>query len=184
HPDVLRALSPSYAYDMLFHSGASGFFVLSTVVLAFTGVEALYADMGHFGRPAITRAWLLLVFPACILSYLGQGALIIDDPQNISAPFFKLMPHAGLVPFVILATIATVIASQAVISGAFSIAHQAAQLGYLPRLRIQYTSEQVMGQIYVPWINWLLLVAVLTLVLAFLSSAALAYAYGTAVTGA
>ena len=183
HPDVLRALSPSYAYDMLFHSGSSGFFVLSTVVLAFTGVEALYADMGHFGRPAITRAWLLLVFPACILSYLGQGALIIDDPQNISAPFFKLMPHAGLVPFVILATMATVIASQAVISGAFSIAHQAAQLGYLPRLRVIHTSERAYGQVFVPVVNRVLLIAVLVLVLTFESSVKLAFAYGMAVTG-
>ena len=183
HPDVLRALSPTYAYDMLFHSGSSGFFVLSTVVLAFTGVEALYADMGHFGRPAITRAWLLLVFPACILSYLGQGALIIDDPQNISAPFFKLMPHAGLVPFVILATMATVIASQAVISGAFSIAHQAAQLGYLPRLRVIHTSEREYGQVFVPIVNRILMVAVLVLVVTFQSSAKLAFAYGMAVTG-
>jgi KUP system potassium uptake protein len=183
HPDVLRALSPSYAYDMLFHSGSSGFFVLSTVVLAFTGVEALYADMGHFGRPAITRAWLLLVFPACILSYLGQGALIIDDPQNISAPFFTLMPHAGLVPFVILATMATVIASQAVISGAFSIAHQAAQLGYLPRLRVIHTSEREYGQVFVPVVNRALLIAVIVLVVAFQTSAKLAFAYGMAVTG-
>src|SRR5215470_3241485 len=171
HPEVLRALSPTYAWDMLFHSGSSGFFVLSTVVLAFTGVEALYADMGHFGRPAITRAWLLLVFPACILSYLGQGALIIDDPQNISAPFFKLMPHAGLVPFVILATMATVIASQAVISGAFSIAHQASQLGYLPRLRVIHTSEREYGQVFVPIVNRILLIAVLVLVVTFQTSA-------------
>src|SRR5262249_54713503 len=183
HPEVLRALSPTYAYDMLFHSGSSGFFVLSTVVLAFTGVEALYADMGHFGRPAITPAWLLLGFPACILSCLGQGALIIDDPQNISAPFFKLMPHAGLVPFVILATMATVIASQAVISGAFSIAHQAAQLGYLPRLRVIHTSEREYGQVYVPVVNRALLIAVLVLVVTFQSSAKLAFAYGMAVTG-
>jgi KUP system potassium uptake protein len=183
HPEVLEALSPSYAYDFLFHSGSTGFFALTSVVLAFTGVEALYADMGHFGRPAITRAWLLLVFPACILSYLGQGGLILDDPSAISAPFFRLMPHGGLIPLVILATMATVIASQAVISGAFSIAHQAAQLGYLPRLRVIHTSERAYGQIYVPVINWLLLAAVLTLVLAFQSSAKLAFAYGTAVTG-
>ena len=153
------------------------------MVLAFTGVEALYADMGHFGRPAITRGWLLLVFPACILSYLGQGALILDDPSAISAPFFRLMPHGGLIPLVILATVATVIASQAVISGAFSIAHQAAQLGYLPRLRVVHTSKRAYGQVYVPVINRLLLVAVLALVLAFQSSAKLAFAYGTAVTG-
>jgi KUP system potassium uptake protein len=183
HPEVLQALSPSYALDLLFGSGSAGFFVLTSVVLAFTGVEALYADMGHFGRPAITRAWLVLVFPACILSYLGQGGLILDDPSAIGAPFFKLMPHAGLIPLVILATMATVIASQAVISGAFSIAHQAAQLGYLPRLRVVHTSTRAYGQVYVPIINRLLLVAVLALVLGFQSSSKLAFAYGTAVTG-
>jgi KUP system potassium uptake protein len=183
HPAVLRALSPSYAFDLLFHSGTTGFFVLTSVVLAFTGVEALYADMGHFGRPAITRAWLLLVFPACIVSYLGQGGLVLHDPSAIGAPFFKLMPHAGLIPLVILATMATVIASQAVISGAFSIAHQAAQLGYLPRLRVVHTSTRAYGQVYVPVINRLLLVAVLVLVLSFQTSAKLAFAYGTAVTG-
>jgi KUP system potassium uptake protein len=183
HPEVLKALSPTYAFDLLFQSGSTGFFALTSVVLAFTGVEALYADMGHFGRPAISRAWLLLVFPACILSYLGQGALILDDPSAVSAPFFRLMPHAGLIPLVILATVATVIASQAVISGAFSIAHQAAQLGYLPRLRVVHTSKRTYGQVYVPVVNWLLLVAVLALVLAFQSSAKLAFAYGTAVTG-
>jgi KUP system potassium uptake protein len=183
HPEVLKAISPSYAFDFLVHGEPTGFFSLTAVVLAFTGVEALYADMGHFGRPAITRAWLLLVFPACILSYLGQGALILDDPKAISAPFFRLMPHGGLVPLVILATAATVIASQAVISGAFSIAHQAAQLGYLPRLRVIHTSTREYGQVYVPVINWLLLVAVLALVLTFQTSVKLAFAYGMAVTG-
>ena len=183
HPEVLKALSPSYAFDFLFHSGSAGFFSLASVVLAITGVEALYADMGHFGRPAIARAWLLLVFPACILSYLGQGALILDDPSAISAPFFRLMPHAGLVPLVVLATAATVIASQAVISGAFSMAHQAAQLEYLPRMRVIHTSEREYGQVYVPIINWLLMGAVLALVLAFQSSAKLAFAFGMAVTG-
>jgi KUP system potassium uptake protein len=183
HPAVLEALSPTYAFDFLFHNGATGFFALTAVVLAFTGVEALYADMGHFGRPAVTRAWLLLVFPACILSYLGQGALILDDPGAIGAPFFRLMPHGGLIPLVLLATAATVIASQAVISGAFSLAHQGAQLEYLPRLRVIHTSEREYGQVYVPVINWLLLAAVLALVLTFQSSAKLAFAYGTAVTG-
>ena len=183
HPEVLKALSPTYALDFLFHSGSTGFFSLAAVVLAITGAEALYADMGHFGRPAITRAWLLLVFPACILSYLGQGALILDDPSTISAPFFQLMPDGGLIPLVILSTAATVIASQAVISGAFSIAHQAAQLGYLPRLRIIHTSEHEIGQVYVPFINWLLLGAVLALVFTFQTSAKLAFAFGMAVTG-
>jgi KUP system potassium uptake protein len=182
-PAVLEALSPIYAVEFLFGSGATGFLALTSVVLAFTGVEALYADLGHFGRPAITRAWLVLVFPACILSYLGQGALIVDDPTAIGAPFFRLMPHAGLIPLVILATAATVIASQAVISGAFSLAHQAAQLGYLPRLRIHHTSAREYGQVYVPAVNWLLLAAVVALVLAFKSSASLAFAYGTAVSG-
>jgi KUP system potassium uptake protein len=183
HPEVLKALSPSYAFDFLFKSGSTGFFSLASVVLAITGCEALYADMGHFGRAPITRAWLLLVFPACILSYLGQGALILDQPNAIGAPFFRLMPHGGLVPLVVLATAATVIASQAVISGAFSLAHQAGQLGYLPRLRTIHTSEREYGQVYVPIINWLLMAAVLALVLAFQSSARLAFAYGMAVTG-
>ena len=183
HPVILEALSPSYAIGFLFGHFGTAFFSLTAVVLAVTGAEALYADMGHFGRPPIRRAWLLVVFPACILNYLGQGALILGHPASIINPFFLLAPGWARLPMVFLATVATVIASQAVISGAFSVAHQAGQLGYLPRLRIQYTSEELMGQIYVPWINWLLLVAVLTLVLAFRTSAALAYAYGTAVTG-
>jgi KUP system potassium uptake protein len=127
---------------------------------------------------AITRGWLILVFPACALSYMGQGALILEDPANISSPFFLLAPGWGRLPMVILATAATVIASQAVITGAYSVASQAAQLGYLPRLRINHTSESTRGQIYVPWINWLLMVSVLTLVFAFGSSIALAYAFG------
>ena len=146
-------------------------------------MEALGADLGHFGRPAIARAWLILVFPACILSYMGQGSLILGDPDNVSSPFFLLVPDWGRLPMVLLATAATVIASQAVITGAYSVASQAAQLGYLPRLRITHTSEETVGQIYVPWINWLLMVSVLTLVFAFQSSTALAYAFGMAVTG-
>ena len=183
HPVILEALSPSYALGYLSGHFGTAFFALTAVVLAVTGAEALYADMGHFGRAPVRRAWLLVVFPACILDYLGQGALILGHPATISNPFFLLAPGWARLPMVFLATVATVIASQAVISGAFSVAHQAGRLGYLPRLRIQYTSEQIMGQIYVPWINWLLLVAVLTLVLAFRTAAALAYAYGTAVTG-
>ncbi|WP_405969770.1 potassium transporter Kup [Streptomyces sp. NBC_00988] len=183
HPAILRALWPSYALGFLFGHFGTAFFALAAVVLAVTGAEALYADMGHFGRRAITRAWLLLVFPACILSYFGQGALILADPDNISSPFFLLVPHWGRWPMVLLATAATVIASQAVITGAYSVASQAAQLGYLPRLRIAHTSESTIGQIYVPWINWLLMVSVLTLVFAFRSSAALAFAFGMAVTG-
>jgi len=183
HPVILEALSPSYAVSFLFGHFGTAFYSLTAVVLAVTGAEALYADMGHFGRGPVRRAWLLLVFPACILNYLGQGALILGRPATISNPFFLLAPGWSRLAMVFLATVATVIASQAVISGAFSVAHQAGQLGYLPRLRIQYTSEEMMGQIYIPWVNWLLLAGVLTLVLAFRTSAALAYAYGTAVTG-
>jgi KUP system potassium uptake protein len=183
HPAILKALSPTYALGFLAGHFGTAFFALAAVVLAVTGAEALYADMGHFGRPPITRVWLILVFPACVLSYLGQGALILDDPSAIRSPFFLLAPAWAQLPMVVLAAAATVIASQAVITGAFSVAHQAARSGYLPRLRVAYTSEETMGQIYVPWINWLLLVAVLTLVVTFRSSAALAYAFGMAVTG-
>ncbi|MFI9723110.1 potassium transporter Kup [Streptomyces sp. NPDC052396] len=183
HPQILRALSPAYALGFLSGHFGTAFFALAAVVLAVTGAEALYADMGHFGRRSITRGWLFLVFPACVLSYLGQGALILAGPGNVSSPFFLLTPDWGRLPMVLLATAATVIASQAVITGAYSVASQAAQLGYLPRLRIAYTSESTMGQIYVPWINWLLMVSVLTLVLAFRSSTALAFAFGMAVTG-
>ena len=183
HPEILKALSPTYAVGFLVGHFETAFFSLTAVVLAVTGAEALYADMGHFGRSPIRRAWLLLVFPACILNYMGQGALILGNPSNTSSPFFLLAPGWARLPMVFLAAIATVIASQAVITGAYSVAQQAARLGYLPRLRIKYTSEEVVGQIYIPFINWLLLVAVLTLVLTFRSSAALAYAYGTAVTG-
>ena len=183
HPEILKALSPTYAVSFLFGHFGTAFFSLTGVVLAVTGAEALYADMGHFGRSPIRRAWLLVVFPACILNYMGQGALILRNAGNSSSPFFLLAPGWARLPMVFLAAVATVIASQAVITGAFSVAHQASRLGYLPRLRIEYTSEEVIGQIYIPFINWLLLVAVLTLVLTFRSSAALAYAYGTAVTG-
>jgi KUP system potassium uptake protein len=184
HPEILKALSPTYALRFFFGHFSTGFFALAAVVLAVTGAEALYADMGHFGRPPIRRAWLLVVFPACILSYLGQGALILEHPADaIASPFFMLVPHWARWPTVFLATAATVIASQAVITGAFSVAHQAVQLGYLPRLRVEHTSAERHGQIYVPSINWTLLVAVLTLVFAFRSSTALGFAYGMAVTG-
>ncbi len=184
NPSILKALSPTYAGAFLFGHFGTAFFSLAAVVLAVTGAEALYADMGHFGRGAITRAWLFLVFPAVVLNYLGQGALVLADPgRAISNPFFLLVPGWGRIPMVILATAATVIASQAVISGAFSLTQQAAQIGYLPRLRIDHTSEERAGQIYVPWINWALCVAVLALVFTFRTSTALAYAYGVAVTG-
>ena len=183
HPGILKALSPTYALGFLAGHFPTAFFSLAAVVLAVTGAEALYADMGHFGRSPITRVWLILVFPACILSYLGQGALVLSDPATIRSPFFLLVPGWGRLAMVFLATVATVIASQAVITGAFSVTQQAAQIGYLPRLRIAHTSEEQMGQIYVPWINWALMVSVLTLVVTFRSSAALAFAFGMAVTG-
>jgi KUP system potassium uptake protein len=184
HPEILEALSPSYAIRFLFDSGATGFFSLTAVVLAFTGVEALYADMGHFGRRPITQAWLFLVFPALILNYLGQGALILEDPSaGTDNPFYLLVPAWAQVPMIFLATVATVIASQAVISGAYSVATQSVQLGYLPRVRILHTSAREFGQVYVPVINWVLLIAVLALVLSFRSSTKLAFAYGTAVSG-
>lgn len=182
-PEILRALSPTYALSFMVGHVSIGFFALAAVVLAVTGAEALYADMGHFGRKAITIGWLGLVLPACTLSYFGQGALLLADERKVNAPFFLLAPDWALIPLVVLATAATVIASQAVITGAFSVASQAAQLGYLPRLRIAHTSAKTIGQIYVPFINGLLLVAVLILVFAFRSSEALAYAFGMAVTG-
>jgi KUP system potassium uptake protein len=183
NPAILKALSPTYALVFLFGHFGSAFFSLAAVVLAVTGAEALYADMGHFGRGPITRSWLFAVFPACILNYLGQGALILSRPSAISNPFFLLVDGWARIPMVVLAAAATIIASQAVISGAYSLTQQAAQIGYLPRLRIDHTSEEQYGQIYVPWINWALLVAVLALVFTFRSSTALAYAYGVAVTG-
>jgi KUP system potassium uptake protein len=184
HPEILKALSPTYALDFLFSDFHVAFFALSAVVLSITGAEALYADLAHFGRIPIMRAWISLVLPACVLSYLGQGALVLEDPKaTIASPFFHLVPDWGIVPMVVLATFATVIASQAVITGAFSLAHQAAQMGYLPRLRVKHTSEESSGQIYVPGINWLILVGVLILVFTFQSSVKLAFAYGMAVTG-
>ena len=183
HPAVLKALSPTYAISFFTGHFSTAFFALAAVVLAITGAEALYADLGHFGRAPIARAWLFIVFPACILSYLGQGALVLADQSAISSPFFLLVPHWARIPMILLATAATVIASQAVITGAFSVAHQAVQLGYLPRLRILHTSSETVGQIYVPWINWALMISVITLVFAFESSAALAFAFGMAVTG-
>jgi KUP system potassium uptake protein len=183
NPSILKALSPTYALTFLFAHFGTSFFSLAAVVLAVTGAEALYADMGHFGRGPITRSWLFAVFPACILNYMGQGALVLSDPSTVSNPFFLLVSGWARIPMVILAAAATVIASQAVISGAFSLTQQAAQIGYLPRLRIDHTSEERVGQIYVPWINWALCAAVLALVFTFRTSTALAYAYGVAVTG-
>ena len=183
HPRILAALSPVYAAKFMVENFGTAFFSLTGVVLAVTGAEALYADMGHFGRKPITYGWLFVVLPAVTLNYLGQGALLIDDKTTISAPFFLLIPGWARLPMVLLATAATVIASQAVITGAFSLASQAVQLGYLPRMRVVHTSASTFGQVYMPWINGMLMVAVLILVFAFRSSASLAYAYGMAVTG-
>ncbi len=183
HPGVLRGLSPTYGAQFFVDHGAVAFIALGSVVLAVTGAEALYADMGHFGRAPIRRAWFFLVFPALTFNYLAQGALILRSPGSVSNPFFLLVPGWAQVPMVLLATVATVIASQSVISGAFSVTRQAVQLGYLPRLTIRQTSEHEIGQVYAPAINASLFVAVVGLVLAFGSSAALASAYGVAVTG-
>jgi KUP system potassium uptake protein len=181
-PAVLKALSPTYGLQFFFDHGMVGFIALASVVLVITGAEALYADMGHFGAGPIRRAWFMLAFPALTLTYLGQGALILHDPSAAENPFFLILPGWARIPMVLLATVATVIASQAVISGAFSVSRQAVQLGVMPRLTIQHTSEREEGQLYVPAVNWALFVAVVGLVLGFGSSAALASAYGVAVT--
>ena len=183
HPGVLRALSPSYAVQFFVDHGGTAFIALGSVVLAVTGAEALYADMGHFGRAPIRRAWFLLVFPALSLNYLGQSALIVEDPETIASPFFLLFPEWSRIPMVALATFATVIASQAVISGAFSVTRQAVALGFLPRLTIRHTSRREIGQVYVPAVNWGIFAAVAALVVGFGSSTGLASAYGIAVTG-
>jgi KUP system potassium uptake protein len=182
NPSVLKAMSPLYAVDFVVHQPLATFLALGAVVLAVTGTEALYADMGHFGRTPIRRAWLFFVFPALTLNYFGQGALLLAQPAAIKNPFYLMAPSWALVPLLMIATAAAIIASQAVISGAFSLARQAVQMGYLPRLDIQHTSEREIGQIYVPFINWTLLIAVLLLVAGFQSSSALAGAYGIAVT--
>ncbi len=182
-PSILLAVDPRYAIELVIHYPWHGFVLLGSVVLAVTGAEALYADMGHFGRSPIRRAWLRFVFPALLLNYFGQGALLLGKPAAIANPFFLLAPGWALYPLVVLASTATVIASQAVISGAFSITHQAVQLGYLPRMLVRHTSEREIGQVYVPAMNGLLLVAVVATVLGFRSSDALGGAYGVAVTG-
>jgi KUP system potassium uptake protein len=183
HPGILRAISPTYGLSFLLNHGGVAFAALGSVVLTVTGAEALYADMGHFGRRPIRRAWFAVVFPALILNYMGQGALILREPSSVANPFFLLFPHWARLPMVILATVATVIASQAVISGAFSVTRQAVQLGFLPRLTIRQTSSREVGQVYVPAVNWGIFVAVVALVVGFQSSQHLASAYGIAVTG-
>jgi KUP system potassium uptake protein len=181
-PEVLLALSPSYAIGFIAANPVATFLALGGVVLAVTGTEALYADMGHFGKKPIRFAWLVIVLPALTLNYFGQGALLLTNPAAIKNPFYLLAPDWALLPLLVLATLAAIIASQAVISGAFSLTRAAIQMGYAPRLKIMHTSERQIGQIYVPFINWTLLIAVTLLVLVFRSSDNLAAAYGIAVT--
>jgi len=183
YPMVLEALSPHHALFFILENPLIAFIILGAVVLAITGTEALYADMGHFGRRPIRIAWFSFVFPALVLNYFGQGALLLRDPKTIENPFFLMVPSWATIPLVLLSTVATIIASQAMISGAFSLSRQAVQLGLSPRLEIRHTSESEIGQIYVPQVNWGLMVCVIALILVFQSSAALASAYGIAVTG-
>jgi KUP system potassium uptake protein len=182
-PHVLAALNPAYAFHFITADFLRAFFALGSVVLAVTGGEALYTDMGHFGRFPIRLTWFGFVLPALVLNYFGQGALLLQEPKAIENPFFLLAPEWGQMPMVILATAATVIASQAVISGAFSVARQSVQMGFLPRMEIKQTSDREQGQIYVPFTNWTLYLAVMGLVIGFGSSSNLAAAYGIAVTG-
>ena len=182
-PTVLMAINPYYGVNLLFEMGWEGFLIMGSVVLAITGAEALYADMGHFGLKPIRYAWFGFVFPALLCNYFGQGALLLQHPEAIQNPFYLLAPDWALYPLLVLSTVATVIASQAVISGAFSITRQAIQLGYCPRMTILHTSGEEMGQVYLPAVNWILMVSVFILVFSFKSSTSLASAYGIAVTG-
>jgi KUP system potassium uptake protein len=182
-PEVLQAINPAHAVHFFTIHHGQAILTLGAVVLAVTGGEALYADMGHFGREPIRKAWFLLVLPALMLNYFGQGALLINSPEAVQNPFYHLVPSGALALMIGLATLATIIASQAVISGAFSLTSQAIQLGFCPRLGIQYTSEEERGQIYIAWINWALMIGIVGLVLGFRSSSSLAAAYGIAVTG-
>ena len=182
-PSVILALDPRHALGFFFTDGWRAFLVLGSVVLTVTGAEALYADMGHFGKRPIRLAWINFVWPALILNYFGQGAELLEDPTKIGNPFYLLAPEWFRLPLVLIATAATIIASQAVITGAFSVTRQAVQLGFLPRMTIVHTSKEEIGQIYVPYINWMLLAFVVALVLGFKSSSSLAWAYGVAVTG-
>ena len=183
NPAILQALNPYYAFKFIASTPAAAFLALGSVVLSVTGAEALYADMGHFGRNPIRLAWFALVLPALMINYLGQGALLTAHPEAVANPFFLMAPEWARLPLVVLATLATIIASQAVISGAFSVTQQAIQLGFLPRMKIVHTSASAFGQIYIPAVNWALLVLVMFLVLGFQSSSNLAAAYGIAVTG-
>ncbi len=183
NPEVFHALNPWWGAKFFLAHGWSGVFILGAVVLAITGGEALYADMGHFGAKPIRVGWYSVVLPALMLNYLGQGSLVLEDPTAIANPFYIGIPKWGMMPMIVLATMAAVIASQAVITGAFSVARQAMQLGYIPRMQVRHTSSDTIGQIYVPGVNWLLMVSVIILVLAFRSSTNLASAYGVSVSG-
>jgi KUP system potassium uptake protein len=183
HPEIFAVLNPYWAFAFFQADRMLAFLALGSVVLAVTGAETLYADMGHFGRKAVSVSWLYLVFPCLMLNYMGQGALLLDNPAAAQNPFYLMAPEWARLPLVLIATVATIIASQAVISGAFSVTQQAVQLGFLPRVRIAHTSDKAVGQIYVPIVNWGLLVFVIMLVLGFRSSTNLAAAYGIAVTG-
>lgn len=180
---ILAAVNPLYAVGFIFQQGYAAFITMGAVVLAVTGAEALYADMGHFGAQPIRRVWLCLVFPALVLNYFGQGAVVISHPETVTNPFYLMMPGWAQIPMIVLATLATIIASQAVISGTYSLTQQALQLGYLPRVEIVHTSASERGQIYLPGVNGALLIAIIALVLTFQSSSSLAAAYGIAVTG-
>ncbi len=184
NPSVLAAVNPIYAYDLVTDQGFGIFWAFGSIVLAVTGAEALYADMGHFGRRPIRIGWVGLVMPGLLLNYFGQGALIIENPEVVRQVFFELVPKDYILVLVVLSTLAAVIASQAVITGVFSLTRQAIQLGYLPRMEIHHTSDTAIGQIYIPRVNWLLMSCVVALVVGFGSSGALAGAYGLAVTGA
>ena len=181
-PFVLHALNPFYAYQFLTNEFSVAFVTLGAVVLVVTGAESLYADMGHFGRNPIKITWFSFVFPSLTLNYFGQGALIINNPSFIKNPFYLMAPEWMIIPLVILATLATIIASQACITGAFSVSRQALQLGFIPRMRVDHTSENQEGQIYLPRVNWILMIGVMAVVLIFQSSSALAGAYGVAIT--
>lgn len=181
NPGVLKAINPIYAISFFIENGFGVYWVLGSVFLVLTGCEALYADMGHFGRAPIRRAWSLIVFPALLINYLGQGALLLHSPEKIENPFYLLAPEWALYPVVIIATMATIVASQALISGAFSLTRQAISLGFCPRMQVIHTSSEEMGQIYVPQMNWALMICTIWLVFSFKTSSALAGAYGIAV---
>jgi KUP system potassium uptake protein len=183
HPEIIEIVSPHWALRFFLHDQKLAFLAMGSVFLAVTGAETLYADMGHFGRKAIGFSWLTLVYPCLMLNYMGQGSLLLGNPAAVQNPFYLMAPDWARLPLVIIATAATIIASQAVISGAFSVTHQAVQLGFLPRLRTEHTSERAAGQIYIPAVNWGLMVMIILLVLGFRESTKLASAYGIAVSG-